>query len=107
MDDGHEVISFNGSYPGAAPEGEMDGVRLIRRGRQWSVHLLAWRWLRSPSDEFDLVIDQINTIPFFTPLYVPDEKRRFFFHQLAREYWWRETRGALSSSRRSATWSNR
>jgi glycosyltransferase involved in cell wall biosynthesis len=90
---GHEVTSFNGAYPGAAPEGELDGVRLIRRGRQWTVHYLAWRWLRRHLDEFDVIIDQINTIPFFTPLYVPGEKRRFFFHQLAREYWWRETHG--------------
>jgi glycosyltransferase involved in cell wall biosynthesis len=95
VNDGHDVVSFNGAYPGGAPEGEMDGVRLIRLGRQWSVHLLAWRWLRSRLDQFDLVIDQINTIPFFTPLYVPDSKRRFIFHQLAREYWWRETRGPL------------
>jgi glycosyltransferase involved in cell wall biosynthesis len=95
VEEGHEVTSFNGSYPGAAPEDELDGVRLIRRGRQWSVHFLAWRWLRSRLDQFDIVIDQINTIPFFTPLYVPEEKRRFFFHQLAREYWHRETRGVF------------
>jgi glycosyltransferase involved in cell wall biosynthesis len=95
IEEGHEITSFNGSYPGAAPEGELDGVRLIRRGQQWSVHIHAWRWLRRRLDEFDLVIDQINTIPFFTPLYVPEEKRRFLFHQLAREYWWRETRGVF------------
>jgi glycosyltransferase involved in cell wall biosynthesis len=93
VEEGHQVTSFNGAYPGAAPEGEMDGVRLIRRGQQWSVHLQAWRWLRRRLDRFDLIIDQINTIPFFTPLYVPEQKRRFVFHQLAREYWWRETRG--------------
>ncbi len=95
IEEGHEITSFNGAYPGAAPEGVLDGVRLIRRGRQWSVHFLAWRWLRRHLDEFDIVIDQINTIPFFTPLYVPEEKRRFFFHQLAREYWHRETRGVF------------
>jgi glycosyltransferase involved in cell wall biosynthesis len=95
IEEGHEVTSFNGTYPGAAPEGELDGVRLVRRGRQWSVHFLAWRWLRSRLHEFDIVIDQINTIPFFTPLYVPEEQRRFFFHQLAREYWHRETRGVF------------
>jgi glycosyltransferase involved in cell wall biosynthesis len=95
VNDGHHVVSFNGAYAGGEPEGKLDGVHLIRRGQQWSVHLLAWRWLRSRLDEFDLVIDQINTVPFFTPLYVPESKRRFVFHQLAREYWWRETRGVL------------
>jgi glycosyltransferase involved in cell wall biosynthesis len=97
VDQGHDVTSFTGSYPGAPPEGELDGVRLIRQGRQWTVHILAWRWLRERLDDFDIVIDQINTIPFFTPLYVPAAKRRFLFHQLAREYWWRETRGAFKA----------
>lgn len=95
VDRGHEVTSFTASYPGAAPEGELDGVRLRRSGGPTSVHMRACRWLRPRLDGFDRVIDQINTIPFMTPLYVPAEKRVFFIHQLAREYWWRETRGAF------------
>jgi glycosyltransferase involved in cell wall biosynthesis len=91
----HEVVSFTAAYHGAPPEDELDGVRLLRRGGQATVHLHAWRWLRVRLDDFDRVIDQINTIPFFTPLYVPREKRRFWIQQLAREYWWRETRGAF------------
>jgi glycosyltransferase involved in cell wall biosynthesis len=90
---GHEVTCFTAMYPGAAPEGEIDGVHLVRRGRQWTVHFWAWRWLRRRRDRFDRVIDQINTIPFLTPLYIPAGQRRFYICQLAREYWWRETRG--------------
>jgi glycosyltransferase involved in cell wall biosynthesis len=93
--DGHSVVAFTAAHPAAAPEDEIDGVRLVRRGAQATVHLHAWRWLRRRLDEFDRVVDQINTIPFFTPLYVPREKRRFWIQQLAREYWWRETRGAF------------
>jgi len=92
---GHEVVSFTAQYPGGPSEGELDGVRLVRGGGQATVHAQAWRWLRGKTGGFDRVIDQINTIPFLTPLYVPAEKRVFFIHQLAREYWWRETRGAL------------
>lgn len=90
---GHEVTCFTASHPGAAPEGELEGVRIVRRGRQWSVHVLAWRWLRGRAGEFDRIIDQINTIPFLTPLYIDEQRRRFYICQLAREYWWRETRG--------------
>jgi glycosyltransferase involved in cell wall biosynthesis len=93
--EGHSVVAFTAAHPGAAPEEELDGVRLVRRGGQTTVHLHAWRWLRGRLDHFDRVVDQINTIPFFTPLYVPREKRRFWIQQLAREYWWRETRGAF------------
>jgi len=90
---GHEVTCFTGAYDGAAARGEIDGVQLVRRGRQWTVHVHAWRWLRTRLHEFDRVIDQVNTIPFLTPLYVDADKRRLFIHQLAREYWFRETRG--------------
>jgi glycosyltransferase involved in cell wall biosynthesis len=92
---GHEVTAFTASHPGAEQQGELDGVRIVRAGGQATVHLSAWRWLRRRTGDYDRVIDQINTIPFMTPLYVPAGKRFFFIHQLAREYWWRETRGAL------------
>lgn len=92
---GWDVTCFTAAHPGAPTTETVEGVRLVRRGRQWTVHAQAFRWLRGRLDEFDLVVDQTNTIPFFTPLYVPRDKRRLFICQLAREYWFRETRGAL------------
>ena len=91
--DRHEVTCFTASHPGASAVGELDGVRLVRRGRQWTVHARAWSWLRRRRSDFDRVIDQINTIPFLTPLYVPRAVRTMYIHQLAREYWFREARG--------------
>ena len=95
VDRGHEVTAFTGADPSLPREQRIDGVRVIRVGRQWTVHVRAWLWLRRRLDWFDRVIDQINTIPFFTPGYVPGGKRRGWIHQLAREYWWTETRGAF------------
>src|SRR6478735_7455566 len=37
VEQGHEATCFTATYPGAAPEGEIDGVRIVRRGRQWTV----------------------------------------------------------------------
>ncbi|MEJ7804031.1 MAG: glycosyltransferase family 4 protein [Candidatus Limnocylindria bacterium] len=91
--DGHVVTAFTAAHPGAPEQETIDGVRIMRRGRQWTVHLEAWRWLRRRLGEFDRVVEQINTLPFLTPLYVPEAQRRLLIHQLAREYWWRETRG--------------
>lgn len=88
-----EVTCFTASYPGASASDEIDGVNIIRQGRQATVHLRAWRWLRKRHGRYDRIVDQINTIPFFTPLYVPANKRFYYIHQLAREYWFRETRG--------------
>jgi glycosyltransferase involved in cell wall biosynthesis len=91
--DGWDVTCFTAAYPDASDTDEIDGVRIVRRGQQWSVHAHAWRWLRPRLEHFDRVVDQVNTVPFLTPLYVPEAKRRLLIFQLAREYWWRETRG--------------
>jgi len=91
---GHDVTAFGGGWPGARHKDDFDGVRVLRAGAQTTVHLMAWRRFRSEIESYDRVIDQINTIPFMTPLYVPADRRFFLIFQLAREYWWRETRGA-------------
>ncbi len=90
---GHSATWFAAESPGTPSDEILDGIRIVRRGRQWTVHARAWLWLRRRLDEFDVVVDQVNTIPFLTPLYVPKVKRRLLIFQLAREYWWRETRG--------------
>lgn len=91
--DGHQVTWFAARFPGASETETIDGVRIIRQGRAWTVQFRAWRWLRRRLGEYDRVIDQINTLPFLTPWYVPARQRRFFIMQLAREYWFREAPG--------------
>lgn len=88
---GHDVTWFSAMWPDAPPTEEIDGVKNIREGVQWSVHLRAWRWLRSRRGDYDIVVDQINTIPFFTPLYLPASQRRMYIFQTAREFWWSMT----------------
>jgi glycosyltransferase involved in cell wall biosynthesis len=90
---GHEVTCFTARYPGSAATAELDGVQIVRAGRQWTVHAQAYRWLRHRLADFDRVVDQVNTIPFFTPAYVPRAKRRLLIFQLARQYWFWQTHG--------------
>ena len=87
------------SHRGHPSDEILDGIRIVRRGRQWTVHARAWLWLRRRLDEFDVVVDQVNTIPFLTPLYVPKVKRRLLIFQLAREYWWRDAEGPVPVGR--------
>jgi glycosyltransferase involved in cell wall biosynthesis len=66
-------------------------VRIVRAGRQWTVHWEAYRRYHAAiSASFDIVVDEVNTIPFFTPLWagIPVV---MFIHQLAREVWWYES----------------
>jgi glycosyltransferase involved in cell wall biosynthesis len=88
---GCEVEWFAASFPGAASSDVIDGVRVIRQGRQWTVHLKAFLHYRKHlRGRFDVVIDQVNTIPFFTPLWA-DVPVLMMIWQLAREVWWYES----------------
>jgi glycosyltransferase involved in cell wall biosynthesis len=94
---GNEVEWFTASFPGAATEEVVDGVRILRGGRQWTVHIHAFRRYRGRlSGRFDLVIDEINTIPFFTPLWAGIPAFMMIW-QLAREVWWYESRFPLNA----------
>ncbi len=81
---GWDVEWFSGAYPGAAAAEIREGVRFLRAGTATTVHLQAFRRYARRKD-FDLVVDEINTIPFFTPWYAARSVALIF--QLAREVW--------------------
>ncbi len=69
--DGHLVTVFCGN-DGKSPRNEViDGVQMVRRGGFYTVYLWAFLYyvLRF-RNKYDVVIDNENGIPFFTPLYV-------------------------------------
>ena len=66
---GHRVTWLAAGFPGGAPESEHRGMRIVRRGTWWSFGALVPGVMRR---EFsapppDLVIEDINKIPCFTP----------------------------------------
>jgi glycosyltransferase involved in cell wall biosynthesis len=69
---GHHVTLFCSSYPGAAPEETIDGIHVIRRGGRNTFNFIVplYYLFRLRRGEFDVVVDDINKIPFYTPLYV-------------------------------------
>ncbi len=90
---GHEVTLFASEFDGCKKEEVVDGIRTIRAGRKFSVYSQARKHYRSrfSKEGFDAVIDEINTVPFFTPKFVDKgEKIVPLIHQLAREYWFYE-----------------
>ena len=94
---GDTVEWFSAAFPGAPKDEILDGVRILRSGRQWTVHWKAFRHYGGRlGSTFDVVVDEINTIPFFTPLWahIPT---LVFIHQLAREVWWYESRFPISA----------
>jgi glycosyltransferase involved in cell wall biosynthesis len=69
---GHEVTLFCSSYPGAEAEECLDGIRVIRQGsRSFFNFQVPPAYLRRfRGENYDIVIDDVNKIPFFTPLFV-------------------------------------
>jgi glycosyltransferase involved in cell wall biosynthesis len=85
---GHSATWFAGAFPGGAPEINVDGVRIVRKGNAATVRIHALRCYRALGD-FDVVVDEINTLPFFAPLYARKPVVTLIC-QLAREVWFFE-----------------
>ena len=69
---GHDVTLITAGYPGCPAEEEYEGLKVIRRGSWFNANFVlafhACRWLAS--NPVDLVIEDINKIPFFLPALV-------------------------------------
>jgi glycosyltransferase involved in cell wall biosynthesis len=88
---GHKITLFTSSFPSAKNSEVFQGIRIIRRGNAWTVHLKAYFWYKKQAaNSFDLIIDNFHAIPFFTPLYVK-EPTIGIIHEIARELWFAET----------------
>ena len=88
--DRHEITLVSGLFPGAEPEAEVDGIRLIRVGSARSYALSRLGYCRRAVDqlqrlEWDLWINEFSA---FAPLRVPAALRRrgllFFQHIMGR-----------------------
>lgn len=95
--DGHDVTVVTSAPRGPSEVVELDGYRVIRGGNRFTVYWKAFRYVkRHLRDWPDVVIEEINTIPFFSRLYLPEMPRLLLFHQLCREIWFYQLPAPLS-----------
>ncbi|MEK7572818.1 MAG: glycosyltransferase family 4 protein [Patescibacteria group bacterium] len=89
---GHQVTQFSSCFPNCLAEEKVDGVKIIRMGHPdarflfSSVHFLAFKYYRKNVGKFDVVVDEIHGLPFFTPWYVK-EKKVVLICEVANELW--------------------
>ncbi|MBI5045160.1 MAG: glycosyltransferase family 4 protein [Candidatus Levybacteria bacterium] len=83
---GHKVVWFSSRYPNSMPSEKIDGIRVIRSGGPFLTYLIAPFYYVSNRKSFDIVIDEIHGIPYFTPLYVRKPKVAFI-HEVADDIW--------------------
>lgn len=69
---GHEVTLVCSGYSGCRSEEVISGIRVIRCGNRYNFNLIVPGRLRRlvRENSFDLMIEDINKIPFYTPLYL-------------------------------------
>lgn len=104
--DGHEVVFLVRGFDNAPKEEIVDGYKIIRLGNFHTVYWEAYKYYKKNLQGWaDLVIEEINTIPFFCNWYVHPvksskagaeqfnrgkERGVLYFNQLCREIWFYE-----------------
>ncbi|OGH16066.1 MAG: hypothetical protein A3C30_00580 [Candidatus Levybacteria bacterium RIFCSPHIGHO2_02_FULL_40_18] len=69
---GHSVTQISAGFDKAKNQEVIDGIKIIRLGRWWSVHLLAFfYYFKNLHGKVDVIIDEVHGIPFFAALYEP------------------------------------
>ena len=87
--EGHVVRHLTARYPGSLARETIDGVDTIRRGRTVLGHypaaLRAYRHeLRADAD---LIVEEVNTVPYFTRAARGRARTVLLYYQLARDIW--------------------
>lgn len=69
--DGDQVTWLAEAFPGAAAEDVVEGIRIARAGTWYNAHLALGALYRARyrRERVDLVLEDINKVPFFTPLF--------------------------------------
>ena len=71
---GHEITLLCGGWPGSPPRARIDGMSIHRVGTRQSFAGLAYPYFRRQlrGQSWDLVIEDINKVPLYTPLWTRD-----------------------------------
>jgi len=91
---GHDITLFTSKFKDCREEDVSDGIRILRQGGRYSVYRKAKKFYGEffSREGYDIIIDEINTRPFFTPRFIEGRETIIaLIHQLAREYWFYET----------------
>ncbi|MBU0527962.1 glycosyltransferase family 4 protein [Candidatus Micrarchaeota archaeon] len=85
---GHDVTLFTSTFPGSPEKEIIDGVVHVRYAGKYQIFSNSYFcYNKYIKGKFDLIVESINAMPFFTPLFAK-EKVIPFIHQLTRENWY-------------------
>lgn len=84
--EGHRVTWIASSFNKAKKEEKIDGIEIVRFGNIYGVYFYAPYFYLFGGKKFDVVVDEVHGIPFFTPFYVRKPKL-VLIHEIAGEIW--------------------
>jgi glycosyltransferase involved in cell wall biosynthesis len=96
---GHQVILCTSTFPSCQTKEISDGVKIVRvGGGRYSFYKKAKKFFETTfrEENYDVVVDEINTRPFFAPQFAKNCKVVALIHQLAKEYWFYEVTPPVS-----------
>lgn len=84
----NEVIWFSSSFPHAKHEEVIDGIKIIRKGSHFTVHLWASVFFKKQLfGKPDIVVDSFHFLPYFSPFYIQKEKVIGLINEVAGKVW--------------------
>jgi len=84
----HDVTLYTSAFFGCEKSTIIDDVKVVRRGNKFGVYYKAYKAYKNIyKGNVDVVVDAINTIPFFTPKYVSEPVVSFIFQMTKDVYY--------------------
>ncbi|MCX7725397.1 MAG: glycosyltransferase family 4 protein [Chitinispirillaceae bacterium] len=77
---GYNITLLSHYFKGALSEEIIDGIKVIRRGGKFLFNYAVIPYLLNNSKEYDLIIEDLNKLPFLTPLYVKKKRLHMVMH---------------------------
>ncbi|OLE97236.1 MAG: hypothetical protein AUG75_10730, partial [Cyanobacteria bacterium 13_1_20CM_4_61_6] len=92
------VTFLTARHAGSGAHELLDGIEVIRVGRNRYLHSFQafGYYMRHLRGKYDVVVEVVNTAPYFGVLFKGRAKAFLFYHQLAREVWFHEAKSPLS-----------
>lgn len=87
--DGYKITLLTAKYPNSKDREIVDEVEIIRVGENKLLHypIAVNYYLKNLKNKYDIIVEEVNTIPYFINFFKGKEKVFLFYHQLAREIW--------------------
>lgn len=83
---GNSVTWITSRYLHSSPQDSISGVKIIRLGNFYLLHLLVPFYLLTNRSKYDVIVEEIHGIPYFVPFFTSIPVV-VFIHEIADEIW--------------------